>query len=361
MGGGAGAARWLALGRVRRAAPENGQQRHGDEGSGEPSGHARSLHAVLVGQDVRRHAIARPPLTAKRFVLTHRIGPGDGRLGVATRARTRYARGRDGGQRRRARSRRAQRPGRDAAPQPAEGAQRARSRHAARPGERARPDRSRTTRCAPSSSRARATGPSAPGPTSPPWRRWAPTEGHAYARLGHDVLGRIDDLDVPVVAAVNGVALGGGLELVLACDLAFAAERARLGLPEITLGLIPGFGGTQRLARRIGLARARELIYLGSMVGAADGLRLGIVDRVVPDERLADEAAALAAELAKRPPVALRQAKRATRAAVESGSGRRAAARDRGLRRDVRQRGPRRRPARVSRQAAARVEGPVAR
>jgi enoyl-CoA hydratase len=145
------------------------------------------------------------------------------------------------------------------------------------------------------------------------------SEGHAYARLGHDVLGRIDDLDVPVVAAVNGAALGGGLELVLACDLAFAAERARLGLPEITLGLIPGFGGTQRLARRIGLARARELIYLGSMVGAADGLRLGIVDRVVPDERLADEAAAFAAELAKRPPVALRQAKRATRAAVESG------------------------------------------
>jgi enoyl-CoA hydratase len=146
----------------------------------------------------------------------------------------------------------------------------------------------------------------------------APTEGHGYSRLGHDVLGRVDDLDVPVVAAVNGVALGGGLELALACDFAIASERARLGLPEITLGLIPGFGGTQRLVRRIGLARARELIYLGTMVGAADGLRLGIVDRVVPDERLADEAAAFAAELAKRPPVALRQAKRATRAAVES-------------------------------------------
>jgi enoyl-CoA hydratase len=146
----------------------------------------------------------------------------------------------------------------------------------------------------------------------------APTEGHGYSRLGHDVLGRIDDLDLPVVAAVNGVALGGGLELVLACDFAIAAERARLGLPEITLGLIPGFGGTQRLVRRIGLARARELIYLGTMVAATDGLRLGIVDRVVPNERLADEAAAFAAELAKQPPVALRQAKRATRAAVES-------------------------------------------
>ncbi len=146
----------------------------------------------------------------------------------------------------------------------------------------------------------------------------APVEGHAYSRLGHAVLGRLDDLRVPAVAAVNGVALGGGLELALACDLIVAAERARLGLPEITLGLIPGFGGTQRLVRRCGLARGRELVYLGTMVGAAEGLRLGLVDRVVPDDRLADEAAALAAELATRAPVALRQAKRATRAAVET-------------------------------------------
>jgi enoyl-CoA hydratase len=132
------------------------------------------------------------------------------------------------------------------------------------------------------------------------------------------VLARVDDCRVPVVAAVNGVALGGGLELALACDLVVASERARVGLPEITLGLIPGFGGTQRLVRRIGLARARELIYLGSMVGASDALRLGIVDRVVPPDRVAAEAAELAAELARRPPLALRQAKRATRAAVET-------------------------------------------
>jgi enoyl-CoA hydratase len=145
-----------------------------------------------------------------------------------------------------------------------------------------------------------------------------PTDGHPYARLGHEVMARVDDCRVPVVAAVNGVALGGGLELALACDVVIASERARVGLPEITLGLIPGFGGTQRLVRRIGLARARELIYLGNMIRAADALALGIVDRVVPGEQVAVDAAALADELASRPPLALRQAKRATRAAAET-------------------------------------------
>jgi len=145
------------------------------------------------------------------------------------------------------------------------------------------------------------------------------TDGEAYCRLGHAVIDRLSALAVPVVAAVNGAALGGGLEVALACDLVIAAERARLGLPEITLGLIPGFGGTQRLVRRIGLARARELIYLGTMVKAAEALRLGIVDRVVPDERLADETGALVRELAARAPLALRQAKRATRAAADAG------------------------------------------
>jgi enoyl-CoA hydratase len=141
-------------------------------------------------------------------------------------------------------------------------------------------------------------------------------EGHAYSRLGHEVLGRLADLQIPAIAAVNGVALGGGLELALACDLIVASERARFGLPEITLGLIPGFGGTQRLALRVGLGRARELIYRGAVIDAAEALRIGLVSRVVPPAALAGEAAALADELAARAPVAMRQAKRATAAAA---------------------------------------------
>src|SRR5438094_346376 len=97
-------------------------------------------------------------------------------------------------------------------------------------------------------------------------------DGHAYSRLGHEVLARLEALAIPVVAAVNGVALGGGLELALACDLIVASEKARLGQPEINLGLIPGFGGTQRLVRRIGQTRARELLYLGHMVACEEAL-----------------------------------------------------------------------------------------
>ena len=149
------------------------------------------------------------------------------------------------------------------------------------------------------------------------------TEGHAYSRLGHDVFARLEELDVPVVAALNGVALGGGLELALASDLIVASERARLGQPEINLGLIPGFGGTQRLVLRVGLARARELVYLGHIISAEEGVRIGLVNRVVPADRLRAEAADLAAALAGKAPVALRQAKRATAfaaaGAVEAG------------------------------------------
>jgi enoyl-CoA hydratase len=143
-------------------------------------------------------------------------------------------------------------------------------------------------------------------------------DGQAYSALGHEVFGRLEALDVPVVAAVNGAALGGGLELALACDFVVASDQARLGLPETTLGLIPGFGGTQRLALRIGLARARDLIYFGRVIEAGEALRIGLVDRVMAADALMAEAARFAAELAGRAPVALRQAKRLTRAAAHA-------------------------------------------
>jgi enoyl-CoA hydratase len=131
------------------------------------------------------------------------------------------------------------------------------------------------------------------------------------ARLGQRVTSAIEDLAQPVIAAVNGFALGGGLEMVMACDLVVASEKARFGQPEINLGIIPGFGGTQRLARRIGAPRAREMIYGGDMIDAETALRFGLVNRVVKPEELLPEAKKMAAALAAKPPIALAQAKAA--------------------------------------------------
>jgi enoyl-CoA hydratase len=148
-----------------------------------------------------------------------------------------------------------------------------------------------------------------------------PHEGHSFSQLGHDVMARIEALAVPVVAAVNGVALGGGLELALACDFIVAGEGARFGQPEINLGLVPGFGGTQRLVRRIGQGRTRDLVYLGKTITAGEALRIGLVDRVVPAAELPAAAASLAAELAAKAPIALAQAKRTTAVAADTDLG----------------------------------------
>ncbi|AZM48887.1 enoyl-CoA hydratase [Streptomyces sp. WAC 06738] len=113
----------------------------------------------------------------------------------------------------------------------------------------------------------------------------------------------------PVVAAVNGYALGGGCELALCADIRIAGEGAKLGQPEILLGLIPGAGGTQRLARLVGPSRAKDLIFTGRMVKAAEALTIGLVDRVVPDAEVYEQAHAWAARLAKGPAMALRAAK----------------------------------------------------
>lgn len=105
-----------------------------------------------------------------------------------------------------------------------------------------------------------------------------------YARQGQAVLGKISASSKPVIACVNGYALGGGLELALACHFRYASERAKLGLPEVTLGLIPGYGGTQRLSRLVGRGIATELILTGEPVNAAEALRIGLVNQVFPDK-----------------------------------------------------------------------------
>ncbi len=142
-------------------------------------------------------------------------------------------------------------------------------------------------------------------------------EGKQFSALGLSVLRRLEELPIPVIAAVNGFALGGGTELALACDLIIATEKAKFGQPEINLGVIPGFGGTQRLARRIGLPRARELIYSGEMIDAETALRYGLVNKVVPSADLMTEAKQLANKLAAKPPIAIRQAKAAINAGID--------------------------------------------
>jgi enoyl-CoA hydratase len=127
-----------------------------------------------------------------------------------------------------------------------------------------------------------------------------------HAIRGQHVFDLIETLGKPVIAAINGFALGGGCELAMACTLRLASENARLGQPEINLGLIPGYGGTQRLARLIGAGAALDLLLTGRQVTAEEALRLGLVNRVVPAAELLKDARALATQLAGKPPIALR-------------------------------------------------------
>jgi enoyl-CoA hydratase len=134
---------------------------------------------------------------------------------------------------------------------------------------------------------------------------------HEAAKLGHKVFDAIGAAPFPVIAAVNGFALGGGCELALACDFIYASEKAKLGLPEVTLGVIPGWGGTQRLSRLVGAARARELIFTGDMVDAAKAKEIGLVLEVLPPEKLLPHCREVLVKIAKRGPLAVAAAKRA--------------------------------------------------
>jgi enoyl-CoA hydratase len=141
-------------------------------------------------------------------------------------------------------------------------------------------------------------------------------EAKRFSLFFQKVLADLEGLPKPVVAAVNGYALGGGCELVLACDLAVASEDAVFGQPETLLGIIPGAGGTRKLPERIGKTRAKELIFTGRKISASEACSMGLINRVVGKERLMDEALELAETLASLPSMALREAK----ALIDSGT-----------------------------------------
>jgi enoyl-CoA hydratase len=133
-----------------------------------------------------------------------------------------------------------------------------------------------------------------------------PTGGRDHALRGQHVLDLIENLGKPVIAAINGYALGGGCELAMACTIRIAADTAKLGQPEINLGIVPGYGGTQRLARLVGRGRALELLLTGEQISAAEAHRIGLVNRVVVPAELMPEARKLAGSLAAKAPIAVR-------------------------------------------------------
>jgi len=144
-----------------------------------------------------------------------------------------------------------------------------------------------------------------------------PTGGREHALAGQHVFDLIENMGKPVIAAINGFALGGGCELAMACTLRLAADTARLGQPEITLGLLPGYAGTQRLPRLVGKSKAMEMILTGAAIAADEAQRIGLVTRVVPAVDLMAEARKLAAQLARSAPIAMRYIINAVNKGVE--------------------------------------------
>lgn len=142
--------------------------------------------------------------------------------------------------------------------------------------------------------------------------------GLEFGVLGSSVFRKIEKLEKPTIAAINGFALGGGCELAMSCDIRLASEKAKLGQPEVGLGIIPGYSGTQRMSRIVGKAKACELILSGGQISAAEALAIGLVNRVVPPETLMDEAIALAEKIAANAPVAVRYANKAIKEGLET-------------------------------------------
>ncbi len=146
----------------------------------------------------------------------------------------------------------------------------------------------------------------------------SPMEARNFLLFGQYVFNELENLEKPTIAAVNGFALGGGCELALACDMILASENAKLGLPEVSLGLHPGFGGTQRLPRLIGKAKAKELIFTGDIIDAHEALKIGLVNRVLPNDLLLEEAKSLAKKIMSRGGIAIKLAKAAINVGTET-------------------------------------------
>ena len=136
-------------------------------------------------------------------------------------------------------------------------------------------------------------------------------EGEAFGKLGNDIFLMIEGFPLPVIAAVNGFALGGGCELAMSCDIRICSDNAMFGQPEVGLGITPGFGGTQRLPRLVGMGMAKQLLYTARNIDAAEALRIGLVNAVIPQAELLDAALKMAGQIAKNAPIAVRACKKA--------------------------------------------------
>lgn len=143
-------------------------------------------------------------------------------------------------------------------------------------------------------------------------------EGRNWAKLAQAVFNKLENLPQPVIAAVNGYALGGGCEIAMACDIRIAADHAKFGQPEVSLGIPPGFGGTQRLARLIGKGRAKEMLFTGDMIDAAEAYRIGLVNKVSTSEELMNTAKAMAQKIMSRAPVAVQVCKAAVNEGLDT-------------------------------------------
>jgi enoyl-CoA hydratase len=146
-----------------------------------------------------------------------------------------------------------------------------------------------------------------------------PLDMRKFTILGHQVMDLFAKMEKPTIAAVNGFALGGGCELAIACDIRLASDNAKIGVPEVSLGIFPGFGGTQRLTSLLGKGRASEMVFTGGMITAEEAERIGLVNHVYPQAELMNEARAMAKEISAKGPLAVRLAKSSINRALEGG------------------------------------------